>query len=349
MANIPNAHLIERNAIKKVSELRYISDKKTSCNTPRLDTLAQPCIFSKSKSIETLEKRAFAKYYTMQILYPLIDLKNDREKMYWNTFHCVNTLEENTDGKIIAKYCKNRWCIVCNKIRTGILHNTHKKSLKGVKTKFVTLTTDLTKTCFTKEDLDSTYDIMVKAFYKCWRNTKNKFGKLKALRKSEVTWKLHRGTFHPHFHIIMENNSNEADYLVSQWLKQFPNADPKAQHIGLTDDKVFNETFKYICKMWNTEYDSNTGEYKIVLPYPPDKMDNIFEVFKGRRIIQTYNLNDIELDDFDDIHATVFTEEIRDYNILWDWNQKERTWIDYNTGELRTQWKNFSKKQFNTE
>lgn len=320
---------------------------------PPLDTLAQLDIFPKSnthsKVLETLEKRAFAKYYTMKLLYPLIDLKNDREKMYWNTFHCVNTLEENTEGKITAKYCKNRWCIVCNKIRTGILHNTHKKSLQVIPTKFVTLTTDLTRTCVTKEDLADTLEQMTKAFQKAWRNTRNKFGKLKALRKTEVTWKDYRGTFHPHFHIIVENNSNEAEYLVKQWLKQFPNADAKAQHISITDDKVFNETFKYLCKMWDTKYDKTSKEYKITLPYPVQKMDNIFEVFKGKRTIQTYNLNDVELDDFEDIHATVFTDEIRDYHTLWNWEQELKTWVDYSTGELRTEWKEFSKKEFNTE
>lgn len=321
--------------------------------TPPLDTLAQLDIFPQSntnaKALETLEKRAFAKYYTMKLLYPLIDLKNEREKSYWNTFHCVNTLEENTEGKITAKYCKNRWCIVCNKIRTGILHNTHKKSLQAIETRFVTLTTELTRTCVTKEDLATALDLMTKAFQKAWRNTKNKYGKLKALRKTEVTWKEHRGTFHPHFHIILENNSNEAEYLVSQWLKQFPNATRNAQDISITDDKVFNETFKYLCKMWDTKKDKNTNEYKIVLPYPVEKMDNIFEVFKGKRTIQTYNLNDIELDDFEDIHATVFTDEIRDYHILWNWEQELKTWVDYSTGELRTQWKDFSKKEFNSE
>jgi hypothetical protein len=320
---------------------------------PPLDTLAQLDIFPPSntnaKALETLEKRAFAKYYTMKLLYPLIDLKNDREKMYWNTFHCVNTLEENTEGKITAKYCKNRWCIVCNKIRTGILHNTHKKSLQAIKTKFVTLTTDLTRTCATKEDLATALDLMTKAFQKAWRNTRNKYGKLKALRKTEVTWKDYRGTFHPHFHIILENNSDEAEYLVKQWLKQFPNADAKAQHISITDDKVFNETFKYLCKMWDTKYDKESKEYKITLPYPVEKMDNIFEVFKGKRTIQTYNLNDVELDDFEDIHATVFTDEIRDYHTLWNLDQELKTWVDYSTGELRTEWKEFTKKEFNTE
>ena len=78
-------------------------------------------------------------------------------------------------------------------------------------------------------------------------------------------------------------------------------------------------------------------------------MDNIFEVFKGKRTIQTYNLNEVELDDFEDIHATVFTDEIRDYHTLWNWEQELKTWVDYSTGELRTEWKDFSKKEFNTE
>lgn len=317
---------------------------------PPLDTLAQLDIFSENgddaKAYETLQKRAFAKYYTMKLLYPLIDLKNEREKSYWNTFHCVNVLTQNEEGKITSKYCKNRWCIVCNKIRSAILHNTHKKSLQAIKTKFVTLTTDLTKTCVTKEDLSYAIETMLKAFSRAWRNTKNKYGKLKALRKIEVTWNCHRGTFHPHFHVIMENNSDEAEYLVKQWLKQFPKAYRIAQSIQITDEKVFNETFKYLCKMWNTEQDHKTGEYKIVLPYPPEKMDNIFEVFNGKRTIQTYNLNDVEIDEFENIEATIFTEEKRSTEIVWDWVQEVRTWVDFETGEMRTEWREFSKKEF---
>lgn len=320
--------------------------------TPPLDTLAQLDIFPKSKAIETLEKRAFAKYYTMKLLYPLLalpDLPKQRKQSYWNTFHCVKTLEQNSDGKITAKYCKNRWCIVCNKIRTGILHNTHKKSLQTINTKFVTLTTDLTRTCYTKEDLAIAIQLMNIAFTKAWRNTKNKYGKLKALRKIEVTWKFYRGTFHPHFHIILENNSDEAEFLVMQWLKQFPNAKRSAQDIGNTDDKVYNETFKYLCKMWETKYDKETKEYKITLPYPAEKMDNIFEVFTGKRTIQTYNLGNVELEDFEEIHATIFANEEREYHTLWNWEQEIKTWVDYNTGELRTEWKEFTKKEFNTE
>jgi hypothetical protein len=100
--------------------------------------------------------------------------------------------------------------------------------------------------------------------------------------------------------------------------------------------------------MWDTQKDEN-GEYKITLPYPADKMDIIFEVFRGKRIIQSYNLTKVELEDFDDLKATVFTEEAREYDTIWNWEQELKTWIDYDTGEQRTEWKDYSKKEFNSE
>ena len=328
--------------------------KDYDCVThPPLDTLAlldqNTSNNTNAKAYETLQKRAFSKYYTNEILMPLIDLKNGREKYYWNTFWCCNTLEQNCEGKIISKYCKNRWCVTCNRIRTAILHNTHKKSLETVKTKFVTLTSDLTKTCVTKDDLSKAYALMNHNFNLVWRRMKYKYGKLKALRKFEVTWKYHRGTFHPHYHIILENNSDEAEYLVKQWLKIMPDALAKSQYISNTNENTYNEMFKYLCKMWSKQKNKNTDKIDIVLPYPPQKMDDIFAVLKGKRVIQTYNLNDVEIEDFEVETATIFADEIRSHFTLWNWEQEVRTWVDYDTGELRTEWKDFTEKEFNTE
>ena len=329
-----------------------VTPKKQPQKRVALDTLAQgdqnTSNNTNSKAYETLQKRAFSKYYTNQILMPLIDLQNGRNKSYWNTFWCCKTLEQNNEGKITSKYCKNRWCITCNRIRTAILHNTHKKSLESVKTKFVTLTSDLTKTCVTKEDLSSAYALMSYTYQIAWRRMKYKYGKLKALRKFEVTWKEHRGTFHPHYHIILENNTDEAEYLVKQWLELMPNALVNAQSISITTENTFNECFKYLCKMWSKRKNKNTDKIDIVLPYPPEKMDNIFEVLKGKRVIRTYNLNDVEIEDFDTDTATIFADEIRSHFTLWNWEQELRTWLDYDTGELRTEWKDFTEKQFNS-
>ena len=322
--------------------------QNTGAKTPRLDTLAQldhaPPKNTNADAYETLQKRACSKYYTNKILFPLLDLKNERYKAYKNTYYCCNELTQTIEGKVITKYCKNRWCITCNRIRTAILHNTHQRSLESVKTMFVTITSDLTKTCYTKEDLEKAYALMIYTFSLVWRRMKRKYGKLKCLRKFEVTWKYYRGTFHPHFHIILENNSDEAEFLVKQWLELMPDANPSSQHISNTTEKTFNEMFKYLCKMWSTKENKNTGKMDLLLPYPAQKMDDIFSALQGKRLIQTYYLSNTKIKDIEDFEvekATVFIDEIRDYLIKWNWEQELKTWCDYSTGELRTEWRDF--------
>ena len=300
-----------------------------------------------------LQKRAFSKYYTRKILMPLINLKNGRNPSYWRTYHCCNTLEQDSEGKIISKYCKNRWCIVCNRIRSGILHRTHRKQLESVPTRFITLTSNLTAKCLTMADLEATLDIYYKTWNKVWRNTKNKYGKLKCLRKTEVTFSFKDGWFHPHFHIILQNNSDEADFVVSQWqriiLENNGIASERANKHSITNEGTFAELFKYLTKMYDVVENKKTGKIDFVLPYPAQKLDDIYCALKGKRIFQSYNLSDVEIDDFDDLKATIFTDEIRGHHTLWNWEQELRTWVDYSTGELRTEWKDFSKKEFNSE
>jgi hypothetical protein len=344
-----------------MANIRHNTDCVTQENrvdfTSSLDTLAQldnePRKTTNASAYETLQKRAFSKYHTVKVLMPLIDLKNGREKQYWNTFHCCNTLEQNSEGKIISKYCKNRWCIVCNRIRSGILHHTHRKSLETVPTRFITLTSNLTKKCLTMSDLDATLDIYYKAWTKVWRNTKNKYGKLKCLRKTEATFSFHNGWFHPHFHIILENNSDEADFVISQWKRIISEHDGFASKKGNKnlpmDEGAYAEIFKYLCKMYDVTENKKTGKIDFVLPYPAQKLDDIFSALKGRRIFQTYNLSDVEIEDFEVENATIFMDEKRDYHTVWNWEQELKTWLDYSTGELRTEWKDFTKKEFNSE
>lgn len=74
-----------------------------------------------------------------------------------------------------------------------------------------------------------------------------------------------------------------------------------------------------------------------MLPYPAEKMDIIFNAMYRQRTIQTYGgkLTQVD-DDFDTDVATVFTKEIRENSVIWNWEQECKTWIDYNTGEMRT-------------
>ena len=89
-------------------------------------------------------------------------------------------------------------------------------------------------------------------------------------------------------------------------------------------------------KMWKKIEAPDTTEEKRVLPYPPEIMDNIFRVMRNKNTIQTYGGVKCVKDDFDNSIATVFTGENRARHVIWDWEQELKTWVDYETGELRT-------------
>ena len=313
--------------------LQTVTHPKKGCS---LDTLAQLDHFAQNRAYDTLKKRAISKYYTNEILYPLIDLKNEREDMYWNTYHCVKTLAQDTNGKVTSKYCKNRWCVVCNRIRTATLINRYHKPLSELNTRFVTLTTNRSAECRTKDELKEVVQDYKNTFSNVWRRLKRRYGTISAIRKIEITWNYRQKHFHPHFHVIIENNKDEAKYLVTQWLKEYPEASCNAQDVRVTDDNAIIELFKYFTKMWSKITDENTTKEKRVLPYPPDVMDTIFSVMYKQRTIQSYGNKFPTIDDdFDTDKATVFTQEQREQIVFWEWEQDCKTWIDYNTGEMR--------------
>lgn len=344
-----------------MANIRSISDivtpeihlQKYPQKTPSLDNLAELDITNVEQGnavgYETLQRRAFSKYHTRKILMPLMDLNNGRKQGYLNTYFCCDELVQYPDGKVTSKYCKNRWCIVCNRIRSAILHNTVKKPLEGVKSCFVLLTSALTKQCMTLDELNYTLDLYYKSWCKVWRNTKNKYGKLKCLRKIEITYSFRDGWFHPHYHIMIEGNSDVGEYVVSEWrrimLVNGIHTTEKGNGSITANEGAFSEIFKYVCKMYDTVENSNTRKIDYVIPYPAQKLDDIFCALQKRKIFQTYNLGKIEVEEFDDLEATVFTEEMIDDLIFWNWEQVFRTWINYKTGECKTEWKDFTKKE----
>ena len=328
---------IRKNPIKDTPQIQGFDWQKfTPLKLPPLDTLAQldhGCI---ANNHETLTRRAIAKYYTNSIIMPLIDLKNEFEQSYWNSYHCVSLLQIDQDGKVTSKYCKNRWCIVCNRIRTAILINTYLPTLKQWKRKsFVTLTTDLTKTCVGELQLKEVIQQYKNAFTRVWRRLKRKYGTTNAIRKIEVTHSFRNGWYHPHFHVILEVKSDEDVFLLQEWLKEFPNADKGANDIRIADDRTVKETFKYMTKMWRKINKEDSLEEVRVLPYPPEIMHTIFKVMYKKRTIQTYGdkLKPID-EDFDTEVATVYLDTEFDAVSHWDWYQDAKNWICEATGEL---------------
>ena len=140
---------------------------------------------------------------------------------------------------------------------------------------FVTLTAPTVK----GRQLSSEITKRLKAFQRAKDNLRKNYGiKLNGIRKMEVTYNEKEDKYHPHFHFIQQGKA-EAEALLNEWLKQFPNASVNAQdiqRIDTTNDKSFIELFKYATK--DVVKDSTTAQAQ----------DNIYKALEGRRIFQTY-------------------------------------------------------------
>ncbi|QMU30580.1 protein rep [Adhaeribacter radiodurans] len=150
---------------------------------------------------EKLTKRARAKFFNNNIAIALANLKTSLKDKYWDTFHCSHRIiVSGTEAK--SKFCKNRWCLICNRIRTAQLIQKYGLTLDSWKEKvFLTLTV---KNC-TAEKLKDTLDKMHKYFTEI-KDSERKAGRnLIGIRKLEITYNRTENTYHPHFHFVLES------------------------------------------------------------------------------------------------------------------------------------------------
>jgi hypothetical protein len=306
-----------------------VSGKNTQFSDPPLDTLAQLGHFEKNNGSNTLKKRAIAKYYTNEIIFPLIDHtkeKNPRwNKKFWNTFHCVLNLEKSPEGKVTGKYCKNRWCVVCNRIRTAVNINNYKPILHGYSDLyFVTLTAPT----IPQEKLIERIDEMGRIFVDVKKVLRRNYN-VRGIRKLEVTWNFRNNHYHPHYHLIIQGKE-QAERLVFEWLKRNKTATRKAQDIRKADNNSLVEVFKYASKMFSDDKTQPSG----IRIYPPEVMLTIFKSLHRKRIIQTFGDMKLMDDDFEPEIATVILDDNKDNGFeIFSWEQEYRMWINFDTGE----------------
>ena len=152
------------------------------------------------------------------------------------------------EGKITGKYCGQRWCVTCNRIRTGELINTYLPEVQDIQDpRFITLTL---KNC-TGEHLRDRVQWMIKAWARIQKKITRKTG-IKGYRKLEVTHNQRFNDFHPHFHAIVSGQDN-ARQIIIYWLQECKQAgieaDPQWQDERKADLKSMKELFKYTTKI----------------------------------------------------------------------------------------------------
>lgn len=272
---------------------------------------------------ETLMKKQWSKYVSKGIALSLMyyNPKSELFKSYKNSTYCAETLLTNEVGKIHTTYCKNRWCLTCNRIKTARLINAYLPQLEQLfQPVFVTITLPTVP----GEELPERIAEMEKTWRRIYKNSteiayKKKNNLFKGIRKAECTIRPN-GMYHYHFHFIL-NDWAQAEWLVSQWLKRFPEADRKAQDIRFANEFAFRELFKYAFK---AEVKSNNKTNA-------KRYDLVFSALRGKRTYQAFGgIKAIE-EDFneEDLTNGIVLEGM--YNKIFKWCVDD--WYEKGSGE----------------
>jgi hypothetical protein len=248
---------------------------------------------------------------------------------YASTARCADELVQ--DGtKVQGKYCRQRWCLVCNGIRTAKLIAAYLPEMTlWPDPHFVTLTIPNVQ----GPQLHGTIRKMLDAMRPIARAVRHTDGlELRAVRKLETTYNPRRRDFHPHLHLVVSNGP-AADALVRRWLAAFPTADAKAQDVRRCEGPgAMKELFKYFTKLVVKGLDGErTAPHPMVL-------DTMLKAVKGLRTFQPMWLASRVTVDADDETLELDTGTISPIPpdsrglIRWKWIGDD--WLDYGSGEL---------------
>ena len=217
---------------------------------------------------------------------------------YLNTIYYCQSMFTQDGYKITSKYCNNRHCYSCNRIRTGKLMNNYMPFIDYIKEDMYLVT--LTIKNVEKQKLKSSIREMYKNFTLIKDQMRKQGNILTGLRKLEVTHNHKTNEFHPHFHILVSGYM-EAIELYRQWFEYNPGISFKGQDIEEANINSGKELFKYFTKFWS----KTNKESEKIIDY--QAQDTIYNAIKGTRIFQTFGLKKfkeetkIEIDESEEI------------------------------------------------
>jgi len=255
---------------------------------------------------DKLKCRANSKHLSQTLAAGLLQLARPHNpKAYVNTFFCAGFVVEE-EGRFKSKYCHNRWCLVCNRIKTAYLIDKYTPFIKQWNEPyFVTLTAPNVS----KKDLKARIEQHLNDFVKIKDRMRKQGQKIVGIRKFECTFNPIRRDFHPHLHILIENKAH-ANEVLRLWLEYYPESTTSAQDVRPADHASIKELFKYFTKITS----DNSSSPKITLP----ALDTIFEAVKGRRVFQSFGFKT-------KITEVLTDEQMKFYSELCDTEQRKRT------------------------
>lgn len=267
-------------------------------------------------SRQVYQKRARAKYTQQKLLRALYKLNSKYANRYDSALYCSSVLIQK-GNKLTSRFCNQRFCNLCNRIRTARLLNGYAPALaKMSDPRLVTLTIPSCKA----EDLRSEIRRMISEIKKM-QDLRRKLKKapIVGLRKLEVTYNPDIDLYHPHFHFIVDGEilGNE---MIQEWMDRNSQADRRGQdQRKATNPK---ELFKYFTKMTSksktdTVIIKNGKMIRLSYQYP-EAIDNIFQAIEDSRIIQPMG------------GVKMISEDIKvDIQTITDIDEDSTTWIFY--------------------
>ena len=313
--------------------------------------------FSETKAVKTvigkgsdlnnvvaLQGRAKRKMITQKTMLSLVDIakglgEDEKIKSYWNTYYCQNNLTSSGE-KFYGRYCKNRFCNLCNSIRKATILNAYLPTVRTWQDPyFVTLTT----TACVAKDLRKILEAVLRAFTKIKnkyrkRNLRGTGLKLAGIKSLECNFNPLKQTYNPHLHLIVEDYEM-AKILQNEWLliwnsdgvKRTNGAGQHARPVKKNREQDLIEIVKYGTKIFTTP-DIDKKAKKKVSPFIYTKaFHNIFKAMKGLRIFERFGF---DLPKKERIRGGT-KRYIIDFK-EWIFDAKKADWINVENDELLT-------------
>ena len=295
----------------------------TTKKSASLDTLAQ------LPTKHPLLKRARSKYYTNQIVAPLLYIDSPLHKQYQRAYYCNHTIVQEGD-KFISKYCNSRACHICNRIRTAKAMNGYMKQFENLGEKWFTT---LTFRNVNKEELRISIVEMTKRITNILRVLRErKKIKISGIRKIEVTYNSEQDTYHPHIHLLHDKNCG--NIIIEEWLKRYGNmASLEAQDTRIANKDSFNELFKYSTKV--SHKGKGDKAHKVYI----HALDTILVSLHKLRTFQPFGIIKKVSEDVEEIQAQIIPVNEQKYT-EWEYNEDVNDWQDiYNRNNNLTGYK----------
>lgn len=238
------------------------------------------------------------------------------------------------DDKITSSYCANRWCLVCNAIRTARSFERYYPVAEAWRDRwYVTLTVRNVPA----SELPRTLRQMIKDFQEIKRAIHRTDGlELECVRKVECTYNRRTDEYHPHFHFLVKGEAT-ARRLQQRWLDYHPDTtDPKGQDCRPCDAGTLRDLFKYFTKLCSKV---KRGDKYVSIPIPIPALDIIFRAVRGLRVYQPVGFRvakHLPDDEADDFTLEESTPALRRQRATWTWDQAVTDWVNVTTGECLT-------------